>query len=80
MRPDLGRPYVLPKELPTKQFFNKDNSYNVYVKDQTVEVYQLSRYNNPVQRLVINTDNYLNFEQMLINNGFTLNENQATNL
>lgn len=74
MKADLGRPYQLPEGRPTKQYFNKDNAYNVYVSDQTVEIFQMSRHNNPVQRLVMAKDNYSNFEQMLINNGFSLNE------
>lgn len=72
MKADLGRPYQLPRSNPDKQFFNNDNAYNIYINEQSVEVYQISRHNNPIQRLVIDKENYLNFETMLIKNGFTL--------
>jgi len=74
MKADLGRPYKLPDTRPTKQYFNKDNTYNIYINEQNVEIFQMSKYNTPIQRLVLPKENYENFELMLINNGFLHNE------
>lgn len=70
MKADQGRPYKKPKN-PSKVFVMNNVVYEIFIKE-TVEIFQIK--NDSYQRLVMDKTNYPNFEQILLNNGFTLLE------